>query len=446
MNVAKKDLVLIGLVFIVDLIVFMFAISGNLFDEPLISKYGRNRDAATTLSFIVISFYVVFLLIYYGYHSSAFFFLTLQSFFYLPLLFLTDFSDELQVHFLLLHIIFFIILNIAMMLQFKPGVKRLPTHLDRKRDNQTTFLINVTIALVSLLVTAIYYQANGGLIYQKSGSTAFIADARLSYYAIGSYTFAGYANQFKNILLPMTTVLLLISLSKGWRHYAMIPAVLLIFLATTGTGQRTPFLFVVVSLLIFVSFYYRYRISQRNILVFLVVIQLFGFMSLLQGRISEFSILSSFLELFQRQFLTNQIANLDTYWYVVDRGYRFGLDWIQDILSLAPSIKPDSLPRELFGILWGSFDRGNSPPSLVTTLYFNFWIPGLLFLPFVLAYFVKMIDTQFRSRESGKTKVMILSFILVSLASWTTGSILTPLNGGLLTCLFYLFLSRLNLR
>ena len=446
MRISRQDFSLVGLIVLLDLLVFASVFSGNLLDEPLVSEYGRNRDAATALSFMVISLYVVFLAIYFGYHCGAFFFLAFQSFFYLPLLFLTNYSDTLQVQFLFIHLTFFLFLNVALMLMFKSGNRRLPEPSERKSDSYTTFLINLLVAVVSLLATALYFRANGGLIYQKSGSADLIADARLSYYATGSYTYAGYANQFKNILLPMTFILLLISAPRNWRRFALVPVVIAIFLATTGTGQRAPLLFAGISLLIFFSFYYRYNVNTKTLFVFAIAIQGFGFMSFLQGRITEFSILHSFLELFQRQFLVNQTANLETYWYVVERGHRFGMDWIQDVLSLAPSIKPDNLPRELFGILWGSYDRGNSPPSLVTTLYFNFSIPGLLILPIILAYAVKAVDAQLHSKQSSKTKVMIFAFILMSLASWTSGSVLTPLNGGLLTCLFYLFLMRLKLR
>ena len=446
MKFSRKDLTLAGLIILLDVLVFVSVLSGNLLEEPLVSDYGRNRDAATALSFITISLYIAFLTLYYGYHSSAFFFLLFQSFFYFPIIFLTDYSDDLQIQFLIIHCVFFFALNIAIWLRFGPKTRVLPAPSDRRPDGEATFVVNVSIAIVSLLVTVLYYVANGGLIYQKSGSASLIADARLSYYATGSYTYAGYANQFKNILLPMSFILLLISISKSWRPFVLVPVILVIFLSTTGTGQRAPLLFACMSLMIFYSFYYRYNPKTKSIILFCVVIQLFGFMSFLQGRMSEFSILESFLEIFQRQFLVNQIANLSTFWYVVERGPRYGVDWLQDILSIAPSIKPDNLPRELFGILWGSFNRGNSPPSLVTTLYFNFWIPGLLIFPFILAYFVKFIDTQLRLRRSSKTKVMIFSFVLMSLASWTSGSVLTPLNGGLLTCVLYLFLLRLKMR
>ncbi len=427
-------------------VVLISAYLGDVFDEPLVSKFGRNHEAATALSFAALSFYVYFLVVYFGFQSSAFFFLTLQAMYYLPIPFLTDFADAFQVEFLVFHMLFFLILNIAFMVVFPPSQMSLPTPQDRRPDGNTNHLLAIAIAVVSILMTALYYQANGGLIYQRSGAAALIADTRLSYYANGKYTYAGYANQFKNLLLPMSLVIWLTSLTGNWRRLAILPTIVIIFLATTGTGQRAPLMFAAISLSVFSVFYYRYRLTVRQIVIFLIVIQAFGFLSSLQGRVTEFSIFASFSELFQRRFLVNQSANLETYWYVVERGHRFGLDWIQDILSLAPSIKPDTLPRELFGVLWGSSDRGNSPPSLVTTLYFNFWIPGLLILPFLMAWAARAIDKRLRSNNTCKTQVMILAFMLIALSSWTSGSILTVLNAGLITFLLYFLLSRIKLK
>jgi len=446
MRVLRRDFVLAALMVCVSLVALLSIASANLSDVPFTSVTERNRDAATWSSLALIAAYVGALILYFGYSSAAFFFLAIQSTFYVPVIFLVDYSDRLDLHFLSLHLLFFIILNISMVVFFFSAKASLPEVEDRRGDVQTTNLLNILIAASSLIVTVLYYNANGGLIFQKLGSAALVADARLTYYATGEYTYAGYANQFKNLLLPMSFFLILSSFTKETRRVFLLPVLILIFIATTGTGQRAPLLVAAVSLLMFFSFYYRYEPSFKVLVGVATLIIIFGALSVLQGRVESFSVLGSVLELFQRQFVVNQAANLETYWFVVDRGHRFGMDWVQDVLSIAPSIKPNELPRELFALLWGSNDRGNSPPSLVTSLYFNFWIPGVVILPVMLAFAVKKLDVRLRKASSSKTDVMILCFALMSLAWWTSSTILSPLNGGLLTCMLYFFLSRIRLK
>jgi hypothetical protein len=103
---------------------------------------------------------------------------------------------------------------------------------------------------LSLVVSLLYYVAVGRIVLLDSlwaavtGHSYDTQTARLNSYSAGRYTFPGYANQFKNAILPIVTMAIVhnvwVRRIRGWLPISVLMVgVSFVFLA--GTGQRGAF-------------------------------------------------------------------------------------------------------------------------------------------------------------------------------------------------------------
>lgn len=296
--------------------------------------------------------------------------------------------------------------------------------------------------LISLLATVFFYVINGGLIYTRSSLTSDIAGLRLSYYASeDNYTGAGYFNQFKNILLPLTSVAISMYLKGRLRTLFIAVMVPTCIVLVTGTGQRFPLIFSSAVIFFAMVNIYGIQIKLKPVLAILTIVISFSVVTSLLGRASGENFGSRLSDLVERILLINQTANYNTFFYMVQRGFVNGSDWMQDILSIGPSHKPSTINRELFSVLYVS-DRGNSPPSTVSSVYFNFGASGIILLALFQSLAVCHIQRLIDRSRSSPIKYLALIFLGFIVASWYSGGILTPFNRGALTLMIFLFLLR----
>ncbi|MGX0904625.1 hypothetical protein ACSSV8_003215 [Roseovarius sp. MBR-79] len=382
-----------------------------------------------------------------GGRSIIFLSALLQAMFYMPILFLVNLSNDLELKFLVIHQAFFLTflsfcLLFKVLYHCKPFSAPIMIPEPRHRMSWSVFIF-----FVSIIITILYYVAQGGLIYSKIAFTDDIAGARLSYYATLDGG-AGYVNQFKNILMPVTAAVIFLNLDKRFRIIFAVTTFPVLVLLMTGTGQRFPlafaFLFFAFAYTILKGVSVSSRVIVRLALVLFIFIAIFGFLSDLQGR-SDAGYTKAFSHILERVLLLNQTGNLLTFNYLDTRGFVWGSDWIQDIIGISPFAKPSSIGNELFSVLWGSL-RGNSAPSLATSVYYNFYIPGLIVVPAAMAYSLVFIAKKIEGKCAMPSKFLALVFMGMTMGGWVSGGILSPLNTGLITMIIFMINVRFVLR
>ncbi|WP_422026154.1 O-antigen polymerase [Roseovarius sp.] len=377
-----------------------------------------------------------------GGRSIVFIAAILQATFYIPILFLVDVNDHLELKFLLVHQTFFIsFLSFAILFSAKLSDSQFSTPqilLDKRRY----FIWNAFYFTVSIIVSGAFFMATGGLIFSRIAFVDDVAGLRLSFYASGD-SGAGYVNQFRNILLPVTIGAISFFLDRKLRLFFLIFAIPAALVLLTGTGQRFPLVFAATYAFVTFVVLRGVRLNFRVIFLSVMFLFVFGYLSSLLGR-ADASFLSSVVHIIERVFSVNQSSNIATFFYLDQRGMVYGKDWVEDLVGISPFARPSTIANELFSVLYGS-SRGSSPPSLASSAFYNFHAFGLFLIPALLAFSLAWIARKLHGKVIHASKFLALIFLGLVIGSWTTGGINTLLNRGFLAILLYLFSLRLVL-
>ena len=323
-------------------------------------------------------------------------------------------------------------------------------------------LIVPFLFIASALITIAYYNAVGYNLFVQQliavaaggGGSEDVAGDRLAAYAGSEYLFPGYVNQFKNVLLPATALVIghwAFAVRLRGRVALAVTMVLVCVLGLLGTGQRGALVLALVwSGLYF--YLWKPRVAIRWSVVFVPVgIVLFTVSTLLLGRSSDelarqegalakFSILIG--EVITRALGANQESALFAYYYVRGMPVQGGGEWVSSILGVLPGHAGSDLSNRVFETMYGSL-RGTAPPSLWVSIYHNFGTIGVIAAPFVIALFCRAVINWI----SSKGVIVPLQLVGYSgfsavFGAWVAGGPEYLLNAGAVAAALLVFLGR----
>lgn len=270
---------------------------------------------------------------------------------------------------------------------------------------------------------------------------------RLDAYAGATYFFPGYVNQFKNILLPSLSLVAVYSAFQrrtSWRWLLAVVLSVASVVSLLGTGQRGAFIQFLVTAVIFLLYVDRARFRRRLTITIVLAAPLLFIATLILGRsasalasstdsISRVGVVGS--EIFKRVFGDNQSAGRGAFWYVYPRPTQFGADWASTFVGMIPGVAnplPD-VSQEVFRIMYGS-PRGTAPPSMWTSVYYNFsWI-GLVVAPVLLAVVYRWITYKGVSRPArSPLETVGMAGVFAIGGTWIAGGPEYLLNAGFAT-------------
>lgn len=299
---------------------------------------------------------------------------------------------------------------------------------------------------LSVLISIIYFQAVGyntfllSLQGLFSGEDLDVATMRLESYGGSRYLFPGYVNQFKNVLLPALSIIMV-----HWLYHIRHPARLLVAIGLSlfvslmvlGTGQRGAFV-VVGSLVVAYAFNVLGVKAFRYVLLFfaaflpilLTATAANGRTDVSEGDIGS-SIFSMLEQLWDRVFFDNQSAGLTGFRYTSGLETKWGFEWFESLRGLLPGVEGSSLSGDIFALVYGS-DRGTAPPSLWGSVHYNFGIIGIIIVPTLMAVSFVLFTLWVRTRSSISTLGMVgVSGVAAVCGSWRSGGPEYLLNYGL---------------
>lgn len=310
---------------------------------------------------------------------------------------------------------------------------------------------------ISVLVSVAYFYFVGyntfliGITSVLSGDDAEvdIATLRLESYAGTRYLFPGYVNQFKNILVPCLSVVIIHwCYSKRLPYRNMIATILgaVAALLVLGTGQRGAF--VVASLIVacYVLVATRIKLPSAIIGSIVLALPLLLVSTLSNQRSSSEStgwggqLGSALSQLSARVFLDNQESGIRAFRYIDSLATQHGAEWGRSLIGLLPGVSGSTLSSEVFALIYGS-DRGTSPPSLVGSVYHNFGLIGVIVGAALLSASFCGLGAFMAARSEITTVGMVgIAGVSVICGSWIAGGPDYLLNSGLVPCMIMMLI------
>lgn len=319
---------------------------------------------------------------------------------------------------------------------------------------------------VSLLVSLAYYAAVGHIVLIDSalarltGHPYNTTNARFASYAVGRYFFPGYVNQFKNSILPITTIAIVHSLwvrKLRWRAPLTIVMLAVMFVMLAGTGQRgaAVIVFIVAAMAATKS---RLLTRARLAIASAVGIALFVLQTALlqrqatqlnagQGPLDRIAVFAE--SMWSRAVLENPSAGLTAFHYTQRLPTAWGKEWLEDLSGVLPGRGGSPLANQVYQTLYPR-GLGTTPTSLWGGIYYNFGpVLGLLVTVIVGFTFLLLTRGLFTMPRSSPRRAhsglaqLALCGVAVSAGAWVAGSPLTVLNQGFLAYVFiYLLTTR----
>lgn len=308
----------------------------------------------------------------------------------------------------------------------------------------------VLLLVLSCIVTLSYYMSVGynvfviGIRGLLSGVPTEVTELRLGAYSGNKYFFPGYVNQFKNVVLPATSIVVCAYLFHI-RSLARLPvtAVLACFVALglLGTGQRGAF--VVFVLMATVAIYHANprKFPSRAALVSVAFLPVMVLTTLILGRGSSVGsgqlsrAWAALGQILERFIYVNQWAGRQGFRVTFERPTQFGSEWLQGILGVLPGNPGSSLASEIFATLYGS-TRGTSPPSLWGSVHYNFGLVGLLLIPVLMAIAYQLGSLKMSQYDEVNSLQLIgMAGVAATGATWIAGGPVYLLNSGLVAYL-----------
>lgn len=314
--------------------------------------------------------------------------------------------------------------------------------------------IMVALIVVSIAISIAYFQAVGYNLLVESlagnlgSSGTDVAGLRLAAYAGDTYFFPGYVNQFKNVLLPALTIIVIVwlySYRKPFRLALSLSLATLCVVFLMGTGQRGALVTVLLMTVIFGGYLGRNHFKRTVVLTLTLGIPLFFVGSSVLGRSSDDTesasnfterIAVQFNELSARMFESNQGASAAAFRYVDGMDIQWGGEWLQSITGLLPGVAGSSLSGDVFAMIYGS-DRGTAPPSIWTSIYHNFGFIGAVIGAILLGLIYFKVSKKIYLTHSLNTLMAVgMAGVTTLMATWIAGGPEYFLNTGLAVFIF----------
>lgn len=322
-------------------------------------------------------------------------------------------------------------------------------------DNDGKLNMVWLIFLLSIFVTTLYYVSVGSNIFLNIALGLTVDDfdtERLASYSGEDYFAPGYANQFKNILLPLTTSILgaLYFYQKQTIRFNIILlfSLILLPLALLGTGQRAflaysaaAFVFAIASLS---------NLNIRKLIVpGIIAFSLFVFMTYIyksdQVGNSENIIFSSIAKALERFIYTEQEEVIVTFRILYERDMVFFYEWYEQLRGILPGFSGSYLQHDLYSYRHGT-DRGTAAISTVSSVIYN---GSFLFVPIfysILGFLYFSLYHRFLKGRRSIIRVFSYCALFFYLSAFVSGGPSSLINNGAMAILLFMLLRKLSFR
>ena len=306
-----------------------------------------------------------------------------------------------------------------------------------ERDHVYSLRVFYFVTAVAVFVTYFYYHKVGYnlLIDLILGREILdFVSARLAMYSGENYYAPGYANQFKNALLPLCVGVLIYSVSTSGKFrvkYLWLLVLTSVMLwSLLGTGQRGPFLYSIVAIIFSVSLIR--KLPLMRILVIVVgVVLIFGTFSVLNLRTEDTSLIGAVAQILMRIFKVEQIDGIESFKYVASIESSYLYEWLQGFLGISPWHSGSYLEHETFYRQHGT-DRGTSAVSLVAGAYHNGRMLLVALFYFALGYLYSSIYIRFLSGRKTILRCFGYGHIFFICSVFVGGAPIFLINKGLI--------------
>ena len=324
--------------------------------------------------------------------------------------------------------------------------KALPSTISGQRARTVV----LGIFALCILITIIYYIAVGYnmmflLLSDSVGSD--YSDLRIASYSGDEYFAPGYVNQFKNILLPISTVCIAVwiheSRNKLLFYGFLAMAIPFVVIALAGTGQRAFLVYTAAALsfgFILHNIGRRIRINPAIMaLIFGPILILFGIMTIPYYGRQGGDLGSLAADILSRFTSIQQDAALVGFHYVYTLDVVWFRDWAQALIGIIPGQEGSRIAHEVHAIMYGS-DRGTAPLSNVGSAYHNGGIVTVILLHAVMGWSYAGIYRRFLVGPRTIIRSISYGFIFFYLTIFIGESPASLIDNGVLTAALFLFL------
>lgn len=321
-------------------------------------------------------------------------------------------------------------------------------------DTYHAKMITGMMFLVCIFVTILYYNAVGYNLLASlflGGGVEDYSTMRISAYSgasdSGSQYFApGYVNQFKNVLLPITTVAIAVWIRQSGKKLLFfgfcafaIPAVIL---AIAGTGQRG-YLFYTSGALFFSFVLHslgRQGLKLRTAILWATpVVLLFLVMTAAYYGRSDQGVVIALRDTVMRFTSIQQISGLAGFEYISGLDSQWFSDWFKALRGILPGFEGSMIAHDIHSILYGSY-RGTAPLSPVGSAYYNGRIVGVVILFGALGFFYARAYHLYLRGPRTVLRSLGYGFMFFYMAMYLADSPVSLIDGGVLAVVIFLWL------
>lgn len=242
------------------------------------------------------------------------------------------------------------------------------------------------------------------------------------------YLAPGYVKQFRDVLLSITCMAILLARPWGARTWPLLFGVPLALGAMLVAGQRTPFAVLVLALMLGVIFagWMRQRSFGvgkvrrawlRGLLFTTAFLSLFTGMTYLLGRVEAEADLAEMvgrvvLGLVERVVVMVPRENMATHPFWASIGPTYGASWAADLAGIVPGTQY-AFSNELHFLLGGS-ELGNAPLGLPADAWLAWGWVGVLVLPWVYVLLLFALDS-FLVRHPSPLSIATRAYLAIML-------------------------------
>ena len=251
------------------------------------------------------------------------------------------------------------------------------------------------------------------------------------------YFFPGLIKQIRDILAPVLIGYLLFFMPKN--QFFLLKTLLIG--TTIGAmligGQRFPFIVLIGVLYLLSSYRDSMQDIQKNtffkkVLLILLMFVLLFIITVILGRAeysgNVFTLIGDLVySVFDRIFFTVARENILAFPFMSNIDFGFASLWVADLSILLPGLQ-GSITNEIHHYLGGS-QQGNSVTGLPLDIYFNAGYFGLIIVPFLVVWFISVLDNIILAMDNGflfSTRFVILLYVPMMYSPYQF-----LLNGGL---------------
>jgi oligosaccharide repeat unit polymerase len=340
-------------------------------------------------------------------------------------------------------------------LSFVQGAERL-TEFSRRghvTSSKPLRLFVFFVLLVSVAITIAYYIAVGynmAVLILFGGGVEDYSTMRLYSYSGANYFAPGYVNQFKNVLLPISTVAIIYWLKSARRPVELVifssVSVPFLIYALAGTGQRGYLFYTGASVLLSFVLHNiggKFRIlSARIVAIALPVVVLFGLMTISYNKLGDQGAGKVVEEIILRFTTVQQEGALAGFHYIHTLPIAWFAEWGKSFAGVLPGVEGSTLSHEIHAVMYGTA-RGTVPLSTIGSAYHNGGVVGVVLLFLLLGFAYAKLYTMYLSGEREIVRSLTFGFLFFYLIIYLADSPAALMDSGVVTAL--LFLGLINL-